>query len=200
VTPAELTTFFAASAAVAGSLVGLLFVAISLRYEAVLGASAEGANRAVAAAAFTALTNGLVLSLWALVPHLDLGYPASALALGSIWSTLRTHLTGSARRDTSTRLFIGSLLLYLFELVIGAILIAQPGEGGWVYDLAYVVVGAFAAALARSWQLLQPPPQPALTGGDPEGAPAGHERSGPIATAVRALVRSRPGAAPWWRR
>jgi hypothetical protein len=68
VRPAELTGFFAASAAVVSSLVGLLFVAISLRYEAVLGSDAQGTNRAVAAAALTPLANALIVPLWALIP------------------------------------------------------------------------------------------------------------------------------------
>lgn len=94
----------------AGSLVGLLFVAISLRYEEILGASARESSRAEAAAAFTALTNALMLSLWAILPQTDVGYPAAVLALGSIWSTLCTHLTGSKRRPTARRLFVGSVL------------------------------------------------------------------------------------------
>ncbi len=197
-TPAALTTFFTACAAVAGSLEGLLFVAISLRYDAILGPAAPSANRAVAAAAFTALTNALILSLWALVPGVNLGYPVVAVAFGSLWSTVRTHFTRSGRRDTSLRSFVVSILIYLFELVVGAVLIARPTVTGLVYDLAYLEFGAFGAALARSWQLLQP--EPAQTDGSHDGSTPGAELSGPITTVVRVLARAGPWAASRWRR
>ncbi|MGA8016262.1 MAG: hypothetical protein WCB85_10130 [Candidatus Dormiibacterota bacterium] len=186
-TPPALTTFFTACAAVAGSLEGLLFVAISLRYDAILGPTAPSANRAVAAAAFTALTNALILSLWALVPGVNLGYPVVAVAIGSLWSTVRTHFTRSGRRDTSVRSFVVSLLIYLFELVVGAVLIARPTVTGLVYDLAYMEFGAFSAALARSWQLLQP--EPAEADGSHDGPSPGAELPGLIATLVRLLAR-----------
>ena len=160
VTPDGLLGYFTACAAVAGSLVGLLFVAISIRYEQVLGASAPGANRAVAAAGFTALTNALLLSLFALMPGVNLGVPGAVLAAGSLWSTLRTHLGWTGRRDTSLRLFALSLLLYLFELVVAVVLIGRPGDAALVYNLGYFVFGALAAALTRSWQLLQPSREP----------------------------------------
>ena len=192
-----LTGFFTACAAVAGSLIGLLFVAISLRYEQILGNTARRANRALAGAAFTALTSALLLSLWAILPHTDLGYPATALAAGAIWSTLKTHYGGLFRRDTSTRLFIGSLLLYLCELVVGLLLVVQPRNSDLVYDLAYVVFGAFGAALARSWQLLQPEPSGAsgATSPSPQEAALGVH----LYSAVTAAGRAVPRAVARWR-
>ena len=193
-----LTGFFTACAAVAGSLIGLLFVAISLRYEQILGNTARRANRALEGAAFTALTNALLLSLWAILPRTDLGYPATALAVGAIWSTLKTHYGGLTRRDTSTRLFIGSLLLYVCELVVGFLLVLHPANSDLVYDLAYVVFGALGAALARSWQLLQP--EPAGTSGAvsprPQEAGLGMHLAGAAAAAGRAV----PRAMARWRR
>ncbi len=182
----------------AGSLIGLLFVAISLRYEQILGNTTRRANRALAGAAFTALTNALLLSLWAILPHTDLGYPATALAVGAIWSTLKTHYGGLTRRDTSTRLFIGSLLLYVCELVVGFLLILHPTNSDLVYDLAYVVFGAFGAALTRSWQLLQP--EPTGTSGavspGPQDAGPGTHLAGVVAAAGRAVP---PAMARWQR-
>jgi hypothetical protein len=198
VTSAPLAGFFTASAAVAGSLIGLLFVAISLRYEQILGNTARRANRALAAAAFTALTNALLLSLWAILPRTDLGYPATALAAGAIWSTLKTHYGGFARRDTSTRLFVGSFLLYLCELVVGVLLVAQPKNTDLVFDLAYVVFGAFGAALARSWQLLQP--EPSGTSGATSPNPREADWGVPLSSAVTAAARSVPRTMARWRR
>jgi hypothetical protein len=200
VTPPELTGFFTACAAVAGSLVGLLFVAISLRYDAILGPRAEGRSRSVAGAAFTALTNALMLSLLALVPHLDIGYPVAALALGSLWSTFQTHLTRSGRRDTSMRLFLGSLAIYLFQLVDSCVLIARPDSAGLVYNLAYVLFGAFAAALARSWQLLQPSPAPSAEAAAGAAEPGGDGLAGPITLGLGLVRLIGPRVGSWRRR
>jgi hypothetical protein len=55
VVPAEFTTYLAATAAAAGVLIGLLFVAVSLRSETIFGQSASAAGRAQAGFAFTSL-------------------------------------------------------------------------------------------------------------------------------------------------
>ena len=53
--PKDLIVYFTTSAQIAGSLIGLLFVSISLRYDAILGRSAQFHSRAMAGAAFTGL-------------------------------------------------------------------------------------------------------------------------------------------------
>jgi hypothetical protein len=53
VVPKDLIVYFTTSAQIAGSSIGLLFVSISLRYDAILGRSAQFHSRAMAAAAFT---------------------------------------------------------------------------------------------------------------------------------------------------
>ncbi|MGC8474260.1 MAG: hypothetical protein ACP5PW_07640 [Candidatus Dormibacteria bacterium] len=167
-------------------------MAISLRYEQILGNTARRAKRALEAAAFTALTNALLLSLWAILPRTDLGYPATALAVGAIWSTLKTHYGGLTRRDTSKRLFSGSLLLYVCELVVGSLLVLHPANSDLVYDLAYAVFGAFGAALARSWQLLQPEPAAASGEASPSPQEAGLRMH--LAWALTAASRAVPRA------
>lgn len=154
VVPKDLVGYFTASSAVAGTLIGLLFVAITLRYDAIFGAAAR--SRAVAAAAFTALTNALALSLWALIPHVDLGYPAAVIALFSVFATARTHFSGRHRRDTSTASFVVALVVYGYQFANGVVLVALPHDSWFVFSLAYTVYAAFVTGLSRSWQLLQP--------------------------------------------
>ena len=55
--PAEFSGYFTASSAASGVLIGLLFVAVSLRPETVFGASSSAAGRANAGSTFTALVN-----------------------------------------------------------------------------------------------------------------------------------------------
>jgi hypothetical protein len=63
VVPDSFTGYFAGAATAAGALIGLLFVAVSLRPEAVLGAGASARAQAVAGSAFTALINSFFVSL-----------------------------------------------------------------------------------------------------------------------------------------
>jgi hypothetical protein len=62
VVPKDLIVYFTTGAQIAGSLIGLLFVSISLRYDAILGRSAQFPSRAIAGAAFTGHLAPLSLS------------------------------------------------------------------------------------------------------------------------------------------
>ncbi len=154
--PSDLIGYFTVTAQVAGTLIGLLFVSISLRYEAILGASADFPSRALAGASFTGLVNALTISLWALVPGSGLGYPVVASGVVCLFHTLRLHRGGLRRRDASFGIFLLSVAVYLAQIVEGAWLIARPGEKEIVLILAYTLFGAEAASLRRAWALLQP--------------------------------------------
>lgn len=68
--PSEFLGFFAAAGTAAGALIGLLFVAVTLRPESVLGDKADPAARAVAGSAFTALVASFAVALrraWSLL-------------------------------------------------------------------------------------------------------------------------------------
>jgi ABC-type dipeptide/oligopeptide/nickel transport system permease component len=155
VVPHDLTGFFTASSAVAGTLIGLLFVSIQLRYDDILGTTAQTHSRAIANAAFTALANALAVSLWALVPTVNLGYPTGIIALFCVYSTLKSHLRQDGPRALSLSLLGFSMVVYVYQVVICALLVMHPHDRSDVDTLAYGVFAAMAAGLSRCWQLLQ---------------------------------------------
>jgi len=125
VVPDDFTGYFAAAATAAGALIGLLFVAASLRPETVLGRGAPPAAQAVAGSAFTALINSFFVSLIALIPRTSLGYTAAIMALLSLYSTWRLH--HELARHEAAVLQIGlALLAYLTQLGVGIDLAIHP--------------------------------------------------------------------------
>ena len=61
--PRQFFAYFGTSSTAAGALVGLLFVAISLRSDTIFGEQASPGGRAMAGSAFIGLANGFFVSL-----------------------------------------------------------------------------------------------------------------------------------------
>jgi hypothetical protein len=134
--------------------VGLLFVAISLRPESIAGETARAGGRALAGSTFTSLVNAFFLSFMALLPGINLGYPAVALAVICLFQTFRLHRRLS-RTAAHPLLLLLSLATFGAELVEG-VLLAVNGHGRAELDaLAYLVVASFAVGLSRAWALIQ---------------------------------------------
>ncbi len=148
--PDSFIAYFTGAATAAGALVGLLFIAVSLRPEAVMGAGTQ--LRAVAGSAFTALVNGFFVSLIALIPSTNIGYTAVIMGLISLYNTYKLH---RGLENTALALLVLALGAYLTQVVTGLLLIASPHSDSLVYTIAYVLVGAFATALGRAWALIQ---------------------------------------------
>jgi hypothetical protein len=164
VVPADFNVYFAAAAAAAGVLIGLLFVAVSLRSDTVFGDGAPAAGRAQAGSAFISLANCFFVSLVALIPAAGLGVVAIIMSVISLASTVRMH-GQMARPDLRIAMLALSLFTFLFQLVIGILLVISPGDHTEVYSVAYLEIALFAVALGRAWGLVQGkhlrPPAPA---------------------------------------
>ncbi len=150
--PDAIVGYFAAATAAAGALIGLLFVAISLKPEDIFGESAQATPRRLAESSFTALVNAFFVSLVAIVPRTNLGWVACIMAILSLYSTFARRIHAPDASDIGTLAF--AVVIYLGQLGIGIALLVVPGDADLVYKLAYLTVAAFAIALARAWALM----------------------------------------------
>jgi hypothetical protein len=154
VVPAEFTGYFTAAAAAAGVLIGLLFVAVSLRPETVFGQSAPPGAKAQAGSAFTSLVNSFFVALVALIPQANLGEVAIIMAVLSLISIARLHRPVPRQEIQAVLLALG-VGTYLYQVVTGLLLVIDPKDRSQVFTLAYLVIASFAVALFRAWALVQ---------------------------------------------
>lgn len=111
VVPAEFTRYFEAAAAAAGVLIGLLFVAVSLRPETVLsdGALLRGGHRR----ARRSLADCVLVSLVALIPQAGHGVVAIPCPSSACWP--RTPARTAARQELHIVMLVLSLLRTCFS-------------------------------------------------------------------------------------
>jgi hypothetical protein len=154
VVPDAFTGYFTAAATAAGVLIGLLFVAASLRPDSVFGETATAGNLAQAGSAFTSLVNSFFVSLVALIPQTNLGEIAVIMGVVSLAATARLHHR-VATRELHLLLLVLSVGTYLYQIVVGIILISNPHDSNQVFTVCYLLIASFAVALTRAWRLLQ---------------------------------------------
>ncbi|MBO0809758.1 MAG: hypothetical protein J2P32_15795 [Actinobacteria bacterium] len=156
--------FFLASGSVAGALVGLLFVAVSVAAERLARADADTQlHRVRAAAALTAFINALAVSLFALIPGHKIGPAAVVVGAGglvfvlaSLLSLIRTsRVRWGSLRDS---LFLVALAVtFVVQVVDGAAVVARPRSLGELNTIAILVVVCFLIGTARAWELIGGP-------------------------------------------
>jgi Kef-type K+ transport system membrane component KefB len=151
------TSFFAGSAGVSGALVGLLFVALSVSPERLKATRESAEHQAIAATAFTALTDALFLSMSGLLP--GNGTQTASLVLGviSLSSTvgLIVRLWQARSGGTLSRRWPVLLVLIFAVYATQAATSFIPSTTAQAHSLAAVFVFIlFAVGIARSWELL----------------------------------------------
>jgi hypothetical protein len=203
VVPTSYDAFFSACATVAGALIGLLFVAISISPAKLSGPRAENDHQLKAAMAFSALVNTMVIALVSLLPGASLGLTVIILAAGGLSST--AGLIILLLRDTRLRvrveqLILPAVLLALYSLQLaGGIQMGGPSpDRGHLGNLGGLCIGFFGFAIARAWALVgardssllaavvqmargasNPDGKPAVPGGEAgEAAAPGRENAG----------------------
>jgi len=196
VVPTDMYGLFEASSGVAGGLIGLLFVAISVAAERLAREEAAAQlHRIRANAALTAFINALSVSLFALIPGHRVGMASAIVAAvgltfvaASLLSLVRLRQlrwTSFVRlrqlRWTTMRdglFLVGLAVTFVVQLIAGISVIITPSDSGAVETIAILVIVCFLIGIARAWELI---------GGPSIG----------ITREVTALVRGgEPGAAP----
>jgi small-conductance mechanosensitive channel len=163
VVPANLEAFFATCSGVAGALIGLLFVAVSVSADRL--AKAEAANQASrirANAALVAFTNALSVSLFALLPGEKVGYTAAIVAFigilfiaGALLSLVRMWHKRSRVRDGI--FLIGLVVVFTVQLISGIQVVQRPAFADGVETIAILVISCFIIGISRAWELIGGP-------------------------------------------
>ena len=152
--PDDFSAYFAAAAAAAGALIGLLFVAVSLRPDDIFGDATPGGGRALASSSFTGLVNGFFLSMAALIPGKNLGVSSAVLAVFCVSQTLRLRRSvGTGRSSVLTS--VASVAIFVVQFAAGIGLAVRPHNVTFVKILAWVTITSFMFALFRAWALLK---------------------------------------------
>ncbi len=161
--------FFQGSASVAGALIGLLFVAISVASDRVIGPDASEAHTVRAAATLTAFTNALIVALFGLVPGHELGGATTSVAIvgllfiaGSLLRVIPAWRAGRIQlRDVSYLVVL--LIVFILQLSFGIGLDKHRESVGNLRGVCVIVIVCFIIGIARAWELIGGP-RVSLTG------------------------------------
>ena len=156
--PASYHDFFNGCASVAGALIGLLFVALSVSPNKLTGADASAEHQIRAAAAFSALVNTLVIALSSMLPGtslgdvgITLGCAGLATTAGLVFVLYREHQEKIGRGDV--RMLAMLLALYGLQLANAVQLDGSPHSLDGVSRQGWLAILFFLFGIARSWHL-----------------------------------------------
>jgi hypothetical protein len=151
--PGGYDAYLAAMATAAAALIGLLFVAVSVRDDTIFGPNAVPGGEALAIIAFTGLVNSFVVSLLGLIPKINIGEPAVIMAVIGIVAIVRLQ----RRLHTGRNLIVLAitLLTYAAQLGLGVLLLIDPHDSDQLINLSIIIFVTLIVSLQRAWSLLR---------------------------------------------
>ncbi len=153
------SSFFDQGAEVAGTLIGLLFVAISLSPDDRQADDTPFPFRVQTAIAFAALIDALVVSMTALLPGDSVGIAALAASIGGLSTTAGLTALGIQRRPRGRHLrdlaaIPFAAAAYLIQLLDSTHLLNSAAQPGALETQAVLVIVFFLIAISRAWRLI----------------------------------------------
>jgi hypothetical protein len=151
--------FFVVIAESAATLIGLLFVAVTVAKRRVDAGSEEIGDFRAAASLF-AFTNALVVSLYGLVPGNNAGYPSlimGILGILFVGAGVRTTLAqpaGQQRRSHQFPLILGLAAVFVFQIIYGLRLLNHPRASGDLSIIGDVLIASLLIGIGRAWELV----------------------------------------------
>jgi hypothetical protein len=155
--------FFAATAASAAGLIGLLFVALTLAATRPDLHDEFVRLETRAGAALLSFINALVVSLLALIPGDHIGYSAIGLGVvGELYAAASAVALEEDRRPDadpgraahSRRLVVTVASGFAAEIALGILVLVDPHSRGWLAGLAVLQVGSLVLGIGRTWQII----------------------------------------------
>ncbi len=158
--PPEYSSYFSTMAAVGATLFGLIFVAISIVPESVTTANASPERQVRAATSYIALLNPLVISLFALIPHQEIGTVVIGMSTLGLMNTLGMVLVlirsvgRSGARLRHSIFILGGFFLYGYESYFAVRLIQSSADSVALYFLARLLIIISIFGVIRAWELI----------------------------------------------
>jgi hypothetical protein len=150
---------FVTIATTAATLIGLLFVAMSVSKGRAL-AHPQVIREFRAAASLFAFTNAFSVALFGLVPGNNIGYPAAIVGvIGVLFTAAGVRATLSLppkhqHRRTQLSLIVALLLIFGFQLVFGVEILINPHRGGVLPLIGDVLIASLLTGVGRAWELV----------------------------------------------
>jgi hypothetical protein len=158
VVPASFHSFFNGCASIAGALIGLLFVALSVSPEKLTGDDARAEHQVRAAAAFSALVNTLVISLVGLLPGASLGQVGIITSGAGLATTtalvIVLYREHQEKIRGDVRMLATLFVLYGLQLANAVQLDGTPRSVSAIDRQGGLAILFFLFAIARSWRLV----------------------------------------------